>query len=337
MKASDIPTKFPIPFASSAIAPYIRPIPVTSQIGIQAGAASLTDGFVPVNFLPVAAGGTPPFGADFNGLLNQITLWSRWNSAGGPLPWDSSFSTAIGGYPKGAIVQSLIPASAWICTADDNTTNPDTGGANWSPYGPSTGDGKLTFKSVADYGWIMATDGTIGDGSSGATYANANAAALFTLIYNGVPNTYAPLLDSSGSPVARGANAAADFAAHCRLTFPLQLGRALAISGAGSGLTSHILGQTAGAETQLVLQANLPIVSLTTSINSGQGGHSHSVQNQGSAQSGGGVNAGTIAGGSGTTGTSTLPAMSGTTPLGGSATPLATVPPEAFWNVMVKL
>lgn len=136
MKASDIPTKFNIPFASSAMAPYTRIIPQASQIGIQAGAASLTDGFVPVNFLPVAAGGTPPFGADFNGLLNQMTLWTRWQNAGGVIPFDSDFSTAIGGYPKGTVLAALVFGNYWISTVDDNATNPDSGGANWFGYSP---------------------------------------------------------------------------------------------------------------------------------------------------------------------------------------------------------
>lgn len=337
MKASDIPTKFQIPFASSAVAPFIRNIPQASQIGIQAGAASLTDGFPPATFLAVGAGGTPPFGQDFNGLLKQITLWNRWGSAGGPLPWDSAFSTAIGGYPQGAIVQALIPGSAWISTADDNTTNPDIGGANWSPYGDSTGDAKITFKTVADYGWIMATDGTIGNAASNATYANAFAAALFALVWNGITNTNAPLLTSAGAPVARGANAAADFAANRQLTLPKELGRSIAIAGAGSGLTAHALGQTDGAESQTIAQANLPAVTLNTTIGAGQGSHQHGAANLGAAQSGGGVSAGSIGPGAGTTSAATLPAMTGNTPLGGSGTPLPTIPPRSFWNVMIKL
>ncbi len=82
MLAADIPTKFNIPFADNAGGAFIRPIPEASQIGIEAGAASLNDGFPPDTFTPVSAGGTPPFGRDFNGLLNQITAWNRWQNAG---------------------------------------------------------------------------------------------------------------------------------------------------------------------------------------------------------------------------------------------------------------
>ena len=133
MKASDIPTKFPAPFANAAPGSNIRAIPATSQIGIQDGAASIPDGFPPNCFLPVGAGGIPPWGADMNGLMNQETAWARWLAAGGPLQWDSAFSTVIGGYPSGAVVASVTLGLGfwWISLADDNATNPDTGGANW--------------------------------------------------------------------------------------------------------------------------------------------------------------------------------------------------------------
>jgi len=62
MLSTSIPPKFPIPFANAAGPSFIRPIPTASQIGIQDGAASLTDGFPPDCFTPVVAGGTPPFG-----------------------------------------------------------------------------------------------------------------------------------------------------------------------------------------------------------------------------------------------------------------------------------
>ena len=130
---SQIPPKFQIPWGNSAGSAYIRSIPTPSQIGTQNCAASLTDGFVPLTFIPAAGGGCPPFGQDFNGIFNQITQWSRWQAAGGPILYDSAFQASIGGYPKGATVGSITtPGLAWISTADNNTTNPDTGGANWA-------------------------------------------------------------------------------------------------------------------------------------------------------------------------------------------------------------
>lgn len=125
MKLIDIPAKFPIPFASSAGAGFTRPIPVPPQTG---GAASLTDGFPEPTFLQVGSGGIPPDGRDFNGLLNQITAWSRWLNAGGLVRYDAVFSAAIGGYPVGSLLSSAdVPGLLWISTIDDNLIDPDAG------------------------------------------------------------------------------------------------------------------------------------------------------------------------------------------------------------------
>lgn len=138
MKASDIPTKFSIPFANAAGGSYIRNIPTASQIGIQDGAASLTDGFPPLNFQPVGAGGVPPFGQDFNGLLYRSTAWNRWQGAGALVAYDPVFSTAIGGYPRGALIIAAVATNLWLSIIDDNTTDPDGDfGVGWVPIFPT--------------------------------------------------------------------------------------------------------------------------------------------------------------------------------------------------------
>lgn len=117
----------------------------------------------------------------------------------------------------------------------------------------STGDVRLTFKTTADTGWVMMDDGSIGSASSGASNrANADTEPLYTLLWDNVSDTYAPV--SSG----RGASAAADFAANKTLTLPAALGRALGLSGAGSGLTSRSLGEGVGAETHQLTEAEMP-------------------------------------------------------------------------------
>ncbi len=139
MLASGIPAKFPIPFANGAGSSYIRNVPQASQIGVQDGAASLTDGFPPLCFSPIASGGKWPWGEDVNGLLKQITQWNQWQQAGAPVGYDGSFSTSIGGYPKGAIIAAAATTGAsWLSTADNNTTNPDAAGAGWLFLPPET-------------------------------------------------------------------------------------------------------------------------------------------------------------------------------------------------------
>ena len=131
MQSSQIPSKFQIPFANGAGSGYIRQIPVASQISITPGAASLTDGFPPLTFIPEGSGGIPPFGQDMNGILNEITAWIQWGNAGAPVIYDATFSAAIGGYPKGTILTSAAGGSWWLSTAENNATDPDTGGAGW--------------------------------------------------------------------------------------------------------------------------------------------------------------------------------------------------------------
>ena len=148
MQSSQIPPKFPIPFANAAGSGFIRTVPQASQIGITPGAASLTDGFPPVCFQPVGAGGVPPSGQDFNGLLNLITQWARWESAGGPIKYDSTFSAAIGGYPLGAVLANATTVgSYWLSTVDNNTSNPDAGGANWTTFSVLIGSQTSTIYS----------------------------------------------------------------------------------------------------------------------------------------------------------------------------------------------
>jgi hypothetical protein len=131
MMASAVPTPFPIPFASGAAGNYIRHIPQASQIGVQAGAASLTDGFPPLCFTPIALDGVWPFGADFNGILNEITAAVQWMQAGGYPSFSASFSEAINGYPAGAILAKTSGTGFWVSLDDNNTSDPDTGSTSW--------------------------------------------------------------------------------------------------------------------------------------------------------------------------------------------------------------
>lgn len=135
---TDIPTKLPLPFGADAGAGFIRAIPVASQIGITDGAASLTDGFVPLNATPIAAGGVPPDIKDMNGILFEISGWARWMAAGGPVYFDPDFATAVGGYPKGAAVQSSgTPGVFYVSTVDNNSANPEGGGVpGWTTLVP---------------------------------------------------------------------------------------------------------------------------------------------------------------------------------------------------------
>lgn len=136
----------------------------------------------------------------------------------------------------------------------------------------TTGDVKLTLKTTADSGWVMCNDGTIGDALSGATTrANADAEDLFTLLWTNISDTYAAV--STG----RGANAAADWAAHKTIALTKTLGRALAIAGSGSGLTARSLGQILGEETHAMTQSELVSHAHTGTTGTESSSHAHAV------------------------------------------------------------
>ena len=139
MNLSDMPTRVAIPFANDAGSGYIRPVPVPSQIGVTAGAASFTDGFTPDTFTPLGGGGAYVSGEDMNGILNHVTKWSRWQSAGGAALYNSAFATALGGYPQDAVLASTAGGGKlWQNQVDGNLTDPDGGGAaGWAQVGPA--------------------------------------------------------------------------------------------------------------------------------------------------------------------------------------------------------
>lgn len=131
MLSTDGPSKVALPFAAGG---GRSTIPTASQIGIVAGAASLNDGFPPLTRTPKIAGGIPPSGLEMNGILYLLSAGLRWQQAGGEAQFDSTFATAIGGYPAGAILQSTDKTGFWRSMADNNSTDPDAGGANWVPH-----------------------------------------------------------------------------------------------------------------------------------------------------------------------------------------------------------
>lgn len=138
--------------------------------------------------------------------------------------------------------------------------------------GAETGDVKYTFKTSASAGWMLVTAaGSIGDASSTATLrANADTLALYTIIYNGCDNTLAPVAGG------RGANAAADYAAHKAMTIPQLVGRSPIAAGAAAGVTTlKALGTLYGEENHALTSGeNGPHVH-ANSLN--DGGHTHQV------------------------------------------------------------
>ncbi len=240
MLSSSIPVKFQLTWGQNAPGSAIRVPPFPSQQSIQAGAASFNDGFPsPACFLPTTAGGTPPFGVDFNGALNLFSAWLQWTQAGGGVPiYDVTFSGQITGYPSGALLlSSTTPGQFYQSQADNNQTNPDNAGArqNWYVSGVITGDVKWRPTAETLAGWAKADTTTIGDGSSGAVQlASPDAKLLFIWLWTNFSNTQCPV---SGG---RGASALADFNAHKTIQ-TLDM-RGYGIMGADVGGTTRLNG-----------------------------------------------------------------------------------------------
>jgi len=199
--------------------------------------------------------------------------------------------------------------------------------------GSTTGDGKITLKTVADTGWVMMDDGTIGSALSGSTTrANADTSALFTLVYNNIIDANAPLFTSVGGATTRAAQgtAATAFAANCRLSLPKQLGRVLTGAGTGVALSARALGSLVGLETTTLVTANLPPYTPAGGVTLNFGGAQYLTFGAG------GPAPSIVTSGNGFAPPTPTAGFSGT-PQGGTSTPFSIMQPSTAWNIMVKL
>ena len=151
------------------------------------------------------------------------------------------------------VKQEFYDGSDWQNVATEEWTTNEIATAVAAAVQFSTGDIKLTIKTVADAGWLLFADQTIGSATSGATFADAAAEDLFLLLWTNIGDAYAPVTGG------RGGSAAADWAANKKIQLLTALGRALGVAGTGSGLTARALGATVGAETVTITATDVGI------------------------------------------------------------------------------
>lgn len=105
--------------------------------------ASFTTGFKPITMTPRSAGGKPPQGQDFNGILNILSAHIRFMNGGGRYRWDDEYVAAVGGYAKGSVIQSDDGEREYISQVDNNTDNfnedPSVIGTSWKLTGGGDG------------------------------------------------------------------------------------------------------------------------------------------------------------------------------------------------------
>lgn len=125
------PDEITIPFADSGTKTAITN---TSSATVP----SFPDGWPAVFSNPLGSGGLAPTRAYENGIINMLTQHLRFINAGGKPVFDSSLSTAIGGYPVGVILQDNAGENEYINILDGNTTNfnttPASIGVSWMLY-----------------------------------------------------------------------------------------------------------------------------------------------------------------------------------------------------------
>ncbi len=210
MQSTNIPQKTLIPFGSSGPR---NTIPVPSQIGVVAGAASFTDGFPPLTMTDPLAGGIPPDGKDMNGILYAISQAIQWMDAGGALPqFDAAFATAIGGYPTGAVLQSADGQGLWVSVIENNTVNPDTGAfGNWVPvisyglFNPTLGASNITLTPAQASKGLVVLTGTL-TANVTLTFPTWNKEWLIVNSTSGAFNVFAKTATGAAVTIAPGAN-----------------------------------------------------------------------------------------------------------------------------------
>lgn len=139
MKRSEAPAKQPVPFGVNGTRESLL---ATAQPS--SARASYDAGFPPITMTAKASGGLPPKGPDFNQILYELSDLGRWGSAGALQKFDATFSTAISGYPEGALLMSDDSSVIYLSTVDDNTANPNSDLTGWVNLGSFLGaDTKL--------------------------------------------------------------------------------------------------------------------------------------------------------------------------------------------------
>ena len=204
-------------------------------------------------------------------------------------------------------------------TSVDPTTVFNTGDPIWVPI-----TGVRT-------GWTRMNGRTIGSATSGASErAATDCQALFLYLWNNFDDAVCPV------PGGRGASAAADWAANKQITLLDMKGRgAFGVSDMGAGDAASYTGCTftsgngtsaaskLGAATVTIAQANLPNITLATTIDE-HGGHDHGVGSaSGLAGPGPGTNPGNVRN---IISERVLTGITASTALGGSGTPTDKMP-----------
>ena len=130
MKSTDSTNLIETVIASGAASGYVTTIPDT-QATAGDGTISLTLGSPPECSISVAAGGKRPLMKDVNGVYKLLSAGIQSLQSWGILPYSADFSSAIDGYPLGAVVQNGAGGGFYVSLEENNTTAPSASSTTW--------------------------------------------------------------------------------------------------------------------------------------------------------------------------------------------------------------
>lgn len=127
-----------IPFGKNATPGTIDTIPKTRGPGDDPQQATWDEGFPQVTMTPLGAGGIPPKGQDFNGVLNAISEHTVFTERGGQFKWAADYVAESGGYSIGDVIQADDGLNSYVSLVNTNTANfnttPGSIGTSWGLY-----------------------------------------------------------------------------------------------------------------------------------------------------------------------------------------------------------
>jgi len=255
-----------------------------------------------------------------------ITLVGDGQAVGSIKPWAGivapsqylfAYGQTVSRMTYAALLATITQTNNVICTSSSpiltglsDTTQINVGAAVESPCLP--GGTIVSSKTVSTV--------TVNNNST----VTLNSTAIFYPFGNGDGTTTFTLPDLRGYVIAGRDNMGGTAASRLTTTY------------FGSN-TPDATGAIGGSQSFTLLQANLPNLTLTTSIASGQGSHTHTVPLAAQAVMNSGSSNVIEGGGTTTSSAATLPAMTGTTPTGGSGTPISTIQPTITLNYIIKV
>lgn len=196
-------------------------------------------------------------------LYGSLTDDNIGNALSDPLNWveliDLSTSSTVPFATESVRGIAKIATAAEVLAGTDDETIVTP--LKLAAYKLPTGMVSAYALTTAPTGWVLCSNLTIGNASSGATNrANADTAALFTALWNTYDNTLLPIQNSSGAATSRGVDAATDYAANKRLPTLDLRGRVVAgldnmggtpagrLSGQPQGVNGLVAGNSGGLE-----------------------------------------------------------------------------------------